>query len=187
MRRLWCVLAGAVPLVAAPGLAGAFRFSSPAIVHGRPIPKKHTCDRADVSPPLRWRDPPAGTKSFAVIMEDPHVPVGSLAQWVVYDLPATSRGLPQGFPADAQLPDGTKNGLNDLGKLGYSGPCPPPGRAHHYYFRVYALDRLTGLGPRATAAEVFRAMRRRVLTVAELMATHQRRRPRAAAARSAAR
>lgn len=159
----------------APAAAEGFGIFSPAFRHGEAIPKKSTCDRADVSPPLRWIGTPAGTRSFVVIAEDPDVPAGSWAQWVLYDLPAGSTGVRQGVPPSERLPDGAKQGVNEFGKLGYSGPCPAPGRVHHYYFRVYALDAPTGLEPRATKARVYRAMRHHILRVSEVMGTYERR------------
>ena len=174
MRLARSAILVALVVASAREAVGGFKLTSPAFAHGQPIRRKYTCDRADISPPLRWQGSPAGVQSFAIIMEDPEVGIGSQARWVVYDLPAASRGVPQALPADERLPNGAKNGLNDLGQAGYAGPCPERGRPHHYYFRVYALDRPTGLGLRATKAEVFRAIRRHVLMVAELLATHDR-------------
>jgi len=162
------------PAQHASAIEDAFRISSPAFRDGHPIPEKYTCDRANVSPPLRWTGVPPGTRSFAMVAEHPDVPEGSAAVWVVYDLPGDSTGLPQGIAASGRLPEGAKQGVNEHGTLGYSGPCPPPGWAHHYYFRVYALDARTKLEPRATKAEVFRAMRRHVLRVTEMMGTYER-------------
>ena len=152
--------------------AAGFEISSPAFRHGRPIPRKYTCDRADVSPPLRWSGTPPGTKSFVVIAEDPDVPAGSWSQWVLYDLPADANGVPQGTPATGRLPNGAGQGTNEFGKLGYTGPCPPPGAVHHYYFRVYALDAATHLAPGASKATVYRVMRRHILRVSEVMGTY---------------
>jgi len=153
-----------------------FTISSPAFGHGTPIRKKYTCDRADLSPPLRWTGSPPGTKSFAVVAEDPDVPAGSWAIWVLYDLPADTTALRQGIPSGARLPNGARQGVNEFGRLGYSGPCPGPGKVHHYWFRVYALSAPLGLEPGATKVDVFRAMRHRVLRVAEVMASYERRR-----------
>ena len=162
----WCLLHGA------PAGAEGFGIFSPAFRHGEAIPKKYSCDRADVSPPLRWIGAPPKTKSFVVIAEDPDVPAGSWVQWVLYDLPAGAGGVRQGIPAGDRLSDGTKQGVNEFGKVGYSGPCPPPGKVHHYYFRVYALDAPTRLEPQATKARVYHAMRRHILRVSEVMGTY---------------
>ena len=154
--------------------ADELRLSSPAFAHGRPIPRKYTCDGADLSPPLRWSGAPTGTKSLAIIAEDPGATAGSWVHWVLYDLAASATTIPQGVPPITRLPSGARQGLNDAGRVGYSGPCPPPGRAHSYYFRVYALDAPTDLPPQANKTEVFRAMRRHVLAVAEVLATYAR-------------
>ncbi len=159
----------------APAAGEGFTISSPAFAHEKAIPKKYTCDRANISPPLRWNGAPEGTKSFALVAEDPTVPVGSWSFWVLYDLPAGTKGVPQGVAASEPLPGGAKHGLNEFGKVGYSGPCPPPGQLHHYYFRVYALDAPTKLEPGATKAKVFRAMKHHVLRVAEVLGTFERR------------
>lgn len=158
-----------------PAAAAGFTISSPAFRSGEAIPKKYTCDRADISPPLRWAGAPAETKSFAVIAEDPDVPADSWVQWVLYDLPAGTTGVPQGIPSSGTLPSGARQGVNEFGKVGYSGPCPPPGRVHHYYFRVYALDAPTKREPGVSRVDLYRAMRRHIVRVAEVMGTYERR------------
>jgi len=173
-RRALLVAFASGLLATGPTGADELRLSSPAFVHGRPIPRKYTCDGADLSPPLRWSGAPTGTKSLAIIAEDPGATAGSWALWVLYDLAASATAIPQGVPPVARLPSGARQGMNDAGRVGYSGPCPPPGRAHSYYFRVYALDAPTDLPPQANKTEVFRAMRRHVLAVAEVMATYAR-------------
>lgn len=160
----------------APAVAQVLRLSSPAFAHGTAIPKKYTCDRAGISPPLRWTGAPAATRSFVVFAEDIDVPAGTWPHWVLYDLPARSTGVRQGLPSSERLPSGAKQGTNEFGKIGYSGPCPPPGPMHSYYFRVYALDAPTGLEPGATKVQVIRAMRHHVLAVAEVAGTYERRR-----------
>ena len=157
-----------------PGSAEGLRLSSPAFGHNQAIRKKYTCTRANVSPPLSWSGAPAGTKSFALIADDPDAPVGTWVHWVLYNLPADATGVPQGVPPSERLPSGARQGVNDFGKVGYGGPCPPPGKPHHYYFRVYALNAPTNLEPRASMVDVLRAMRRHVLSVAELMGTDKR-------------
>jgi Raf kinase inhibitor-like YbhB/YbcL family protein len=102
------------------------------------------------------------------------VSVGSFVHWVLYDLPPTTRALPRGLPGRGSLADGAKQGFNEFHRVGYGGPCPPPGKVHHYWFRLYALDAVTDLPPRATVAEVRDAMRGHVLGVAEIMGTYQR-------------
>ncbi|GIX49181.1 MAG: UPF0098 protein [Candidatus Tectimicrobiota bacterium] len=156
------------------GAAMAFSLQSSAFAPGATIPKKYTCDGPDVSPPLRWSDPPAGTKSFALIMDDPDAPVGTWVHWVLYDLPPTLRELPEDVPKTETLASGAKQGLNDFRRVGYGGPCPPRGPAHRYFFKLYALDSALQLAPRATKKQVEAAMAGHVLAQAELMGRYQR-------------
>ena len=150
---------------------------SPAFSHGGAIPRKFTCDDEDVSPALEWSGAPAGTKSFALIVDDPDAPDPKAPKrvyvhWVLYNLPPTAPGLPEGVGA-GQLPRGTRDGTNDWKRTGYGGPCPPIGR-HRYFFKLYALDaQLSDLGA-ATKADVEGAMRGHVLEQAELMGTYER-------------
>ena len=154
--------------------AMAFELTSTAFAAGQTIPKQHTCDGADRSPPLRWKDAPAAAKSLALIADDPDAPAGTWTHWVLYDLPASVAELPEGVASDATLPSGGKHGLNDFRKTGYGGPCPPPGKPHRYFFRLYALDAPTGLDPRAKRDQVQRAIEGHVLAKTELMGTYQR-------------
>ena len=137
------------------------------------LPAKYTCDGRDVSPALAWNEPPAGTKSFALVVDDPDTPKKTVIHWLIYDLPAATHTLPEGVPTKAKLPDGSRQGKNDHGKIGYSGPCPPAGAAHHYFFKLYALDYQTGLKPKATAADVEKAIKGHILAQAELIARFQ--------------
>jgi len=113
---------------------------SPDFASGGTIPKRFTCEGADLSPALEWSAPPSGTQSFALIADDPDAPAGTWVHWVVFDLPPGLRSLPQAVPKNEQLADGSRQGQNDFGKTGYGGPCPPPGKAHRYFFKLYALD-----------------------------------------------
>ncbi len=149
-------------------------LTSTAFGNGRPIPAKHTGEGADVSPPLSWDGAPAGTKSFALICDDPDAPMGTWVHWVIYDLPADTRGFPDSVPAEPTLANGARQGLNDSHHVGYSGPMPPPGRPHHYFFKLYALDTELTLPPRATKAALLRAMEGHILAEARLMGTYQR-------------
>ena len=150
---------------------------SPAFSPGGAIPGKFTCDDEDVSPALEWSGAPAGTKSLALIVDDPDAPDPKAPKrvyvhWVLYNLPATAPGLPEGVTT-SQLPRGTRDGTNDWRRTGYGGPCPPIGR-HRYFFKLYALDtQLPDLGA-ATKADVERAMHGHVLEQAELMGTYER-------------
>jgi len=156
------------------GTAMAFTLSSTAFKAGGEIPRQHTCEGADLSPPLSWTGSPGGTQRFALIVDDPDAPVGTWVHWVLYDLPADSTQLPQSVPAAETLPSGAQQGTNDFRKVGYGGPCPPPGKPHRYFFKLYALDAPTALKPRATKADVLRAIDGHVLGQAELMGTYKR-------------
>ncbi|HIJ65963.1 MAG TPA: YbhB/YbcL family Raf kinase inhibitor-like protein [Candidatus Hydrogenedentes bacterium] len=148
--------------------------SSSAFQNGAAIPKQYTGDGPDVSPPLTWGAPPDGTKSFALICDDPDAPVGTWVHWVIYDIKPETRELPEGVPTQETLADGAKQGLNDFRKVGYGGPAPPRGKPHRYFFKLYALDAELGLKPRATKKDVERAMKGHVLADGQLMGTYQR-------------
>ena len=150
-----------------------FTMTSGAFTEGQAIPAAHTCDGQDSSPPLAWTDPPAGTNSFALISDDPDAPGKTWVHWVAYNIPAAARGLPERYPTSAQLPDGTRQGVTDFGRAGYGGPCPPSG-THRYFFKLYALDAVLSLPPKATKAQLEAAMRGHVLASATLMGMYQR-------------
>jgi hypothetical protein len=149
-------------------------MTSSAFSTGETIPKKFTCDGPDVSPKLAWNDPPAKTQSFALIMDDPDAPVGTWVHWVLYDLPADAKELSEGVAKKEQLPNGALQGRNDFGKIGYGGPCPPPGKPHRYLFKLYALDAKLNLKAGATKAEVERAMKGHILVQAEVIGRYGR-------------
>jgi len=138
------------------------------------IPKRFTCEAADVSPALAWTDPPLGTQSFAIIEDDPDAPSGTFVHWVVYDLPAAYRKLQEGLSGNDPMPGGGRQGTNDFSRTGYSGPCPPPGRPHRYFIRLYAVDAILNLRPAATRKELDAAMQGHILARAELMGRFQR-------------
>ncbi len=148
-------------------------LTSPAFEAGQPIPKQYTCDGQDVSPPLQWSDPPAGTQSLALIADDPDAPVGTWVHWVLYNLPANARSLDQVLPADAELSNGAHNGQNGWKKLGYGGPCPPGG-THRYFFKLYALDTILNLEAGAGKKQLEEAMRGHILAQTELMGKYTR-------------
>src|SRR5580658_5696282 len=133
------------------------------------IPAKYSCDGEDVSPALAWTDPPAATKGFALVMDDPDAPNKTVVHWVIYDMPAATRKLPEGVLKDPRLPDGSLQGKNSHGKMGYSGPCPPHGVVHHYFFKLYALDKSSGLKPGASEAQLEQAIKGRILAKAQLI------------------
>ncbi|HXZ81497.1 MAG TPA: YbhB/YbcL family Raf kinase inhibitor-like protein [Terriglobales bacterium] len=139
------------------------------------IPKQFTCDGADISPDLSWGEPPKGTRALVLIADDPDAPVGLWTHWLIYDLPAEKRQLQQGFPKDRDLADGGRQGQNDFRKIGYNGPCPPPGKPHRYYFKLFALEAPLGLKAGATRKEVDAAMKQaRVLAQTEVMGKYGR-------------
>jgi hypothetical protein len=152
-------------------------LSSAAFAHQGTIPSKYTCEGADLSPPLSWGGLPPGTKSLALIVDDPDAPDPAAPKmtwvhWVIYNLPPATLGLPEGASA---LPGGTLQGLNDWKRTGYGGPCPPIGR-HRYFHKLYALDTvLPDLG-RPTKATLGKAMKGHILGQAELVGTYQKQR-----------
>ena len=163
--------------ISAQGAAASPTLTSTAFLLQGAIPAKYTCEGADVSPPLTWIDLPPGTKSLALIVDDPDAPDPAAPKmtwvhWVLYNIPSSANGLPEGASV---LPPGTRRGLNDWQRTDYSGPCPPIGR-HRYFYKLYALDAvLPDLG-RPTKAMLEKAMKGHVLGRAELVGTSQKRR-----------
>lgn len=157
-----------------PKGGAAMQIRSSAFQEGETIPQKYTCDGDDVSPPLAWAEIPAGTKSFALISDDPDAPMGTWVHWVVYDLPAHLTELGEDIPKTDTLPDGAKHGITDFGTAGYGGPCPPPGKFHRYYFKLYALDALLKLPPKVSKGKLLKAMQGRILAEAQLMGRYSR-------------
>jgi Raf kinase inhibitor-like YbhB/YbcL family protein len=158
------------------GETAAMELSSPAFADGQSIPAKYTCDEKDLSPPLKWSGVPAGAKSLVLIADDPDAPVGTWTHWVLYDLPGNTTELTEDLPKSQFLPNGAKQGLNDFKRLGYGGPCPPAGKAHRYFFKLYALDAPVGLKPGATKKEVERAIGdKHVVAQTQLIGTYKRR------------
>ncbi len=151
----------------------SFELTSTAFATGEPIPRKYTCDGDDISPPLQWSDPPQGTQSFALISDDPDAPMGTWVHWVLYNLPAETRALPEAVPLDADLPDGSRHGQNSWRWLGYGGPCPPGG-THRYFFKLYALDTALDLTAGASKEQLLQAMEGHILAQAEIMGVYTR-------------
>jgi len=152
----------------------AFELTSTAFAPGEPIPRKYSCDGEDISPPLQWSDPPQGTQSFALICDDPDAPVGTWVHWVLYNLPAETRALPEAVPPEDELPDGSRHGKNSWRRLDYGGPCPPGG-THRYFFKLYALDTMLNLKAGASKEQVLKAIEGHILAQAELMGVYSRR------------
>jgi Raf kinase inhibitor-like YbhB/YbcL family protein len=161
-------------VMAQGGLTMAMEIKSPSFDQGRTIPRRHTCDGPDLSPALKWSGVPDNAKALALISDDPDAPVGTWVHWVLYDLPGETRSLPEGVPTTETLPRGGAQGRNDFGRIGYGGPCPPPGRPHRYFFKLYALDARVNMPPGATKEALLKAMRGHVLAEAELMGTYGR-------------
>jgi Raf kinase inhibitor-like YbhB/YbcL family protein len=145
-----------------------FALESTAFQHGEPIPDRYTCEGEDVSPPLRWSNVPEGTRSLALVVDDPDAPAGVFTHWLAWGLDpaAEEQGEREAAPGE---------GRNDFGASGYRGPCPPPGHGRHrYVFRLYALDAEPELGAGAAKADLEEAIEGHVLTTAELVGTYER-------------
>ena len=145
------------------GAAMGFAIESPAWREGETIPVIFTCDGADVSPPLEWKSAPAGTQSFSLVAEDLDAPGGLFTHWMIYNLPANTTSLAENQPRQKELGNGARQGRNSFGKIGFGGPCPPPGPAHRYFFRLYALDAKLDLASGASRQEFDRAMAGHIL------------------------
>ena len=152
------------------------KLTSAAFKEGQPIPGAYTCDGANVSPPLEWSGEPKAAKTLATICDDPDAPAGTWVHWVLYNLPGTVSHLPENVPKTETLPDlgGALQGRTDFRRPGYGGPCPPPGPAHRYFFKLYALDAPLKLQVGATKRDVEAAMQGHVLGTAQLMGTYAR-------------
>jgi Raf kinase inhibitor-like YbhB/YbcL family protein len=145
-------------------------FTSEAFQNGQPIPIEYSCDGTDRSPPLSWSEPPPGTKSFALVIDDPDAPSGTFRHWGAYDIPASARSIASGQAIGSEV-------ANDFGKPGYGGPCPPKGHGpHHYHFKLFALDvDKLGLGPSAKIADVENAATQHAIARGELIGIYERR------------
>jgi len=152
----------------------SLNLQSPAFSEGFAIHRDHTADGANASPPLTWNDPPEGTKSFALICDDPDAPRGTFVHWVLFNLPADTRELAPNIPPVPDLPGGARQGTNGFGRVGYGGPSPPPGPAHRYFFKLYALDVKLGVDAGATKDQVLEAMRDHHLAEGRLFGVYGR-------------
>jgi len=161
-------------LAASGGNAMAFELKSSAFPQGGDIPKQHTCDGADSSPPLEWASPPDGTKAFALVCEDPDAPSGLWVHWVLWGIPSTTKDLAEGVKRAPALADGSRQGRNNFGNVGHNGPCPPPGKPHRYFYRLYALDSVPNLDPGATRQQLLDAIKGHILGQAELIGRYGR-------------
>jgi Raf kinase inhibitor-like YbhB/YbcL family protein len=148
----------------------ALTIASPAFKNGSLIPALYSCKGRDISPALSWSDAPSGTKSLALILDDPDAPNGTWVHWVIYNIPTSAGGIQEAALAQAQLADGSLNGSNSWGNLGYGGPCPPSG-THRYFFKLYALDTVLGLPSGANKQKLLSTMQNHILAQGELVGT----------------
>ncbi len=149
------------------------KVTSTAFEEGEMISSKHTCDEEDISPPLAWEPIPEGTKTLALICDDPDAPMGTWVHWVLFNLPPDINELSENIPPEKELESGAKQGTNDFGRIGYGGPCPPGG-THRYYFKLYALDAMLDLEPGARKQQLLEAMEGHILAEGQLMGRYSR-------------
>ncbi len=185
-----CAWVAAVSLLIPQGLFAAgprvkhreakkMEIKSSAFAMNQAIPKEYTGEGEDISPDLEFLNVPEKTKSLALIMDDPDAPPGTWIHWVIYNLPKDTRRLPENFPRKQARKDGAKQGpcwgVDSFERFGYYGPLPPPGHPHHYFFKLFALDKMLDLSPsQATKNELLKAMKGHVLASAELVGIYQR-------------
>lgn len=149
------------------------KITSTAFEEGGMIPAKYTCDEEDVSPPLAWDSEPEGTKTLALICDDPDAPMGTWVHWVLFNLPSDMNELPENILPERELDSGARQGMNDFGRIGYGGPCPPGG-THRYYFKLYALDSVLDLEAGAKKPQLLEAMEGHILAEGQLMGKYSR-------------
>jgi Raf kinase inhibitor-like YbhB/YbcL family protein len=162
--------AGSAP---AGGKKMEIKITSPAFEDNGLIPPRYTCDGADISPPLQWDALPEGTKSIAIICDDPDAPMGTWVHWVLFNLPAETKELVENIPPDRTLPDGASQGISDFGRIGYGGPAPPSG-THRYFFKIYALDTQIDLTSGANKRQLLNAMQGHILGRGQLIGKYKR-------------
>jgi len=152
----------------------SFALKSTAFANGSEIPARYTCGGANLSPALSWNGVPAETHSLALIADDPDAPAGTWTHWLIWNIPAQATNLPEGVPPDEVLGNGARQGRNSSKRIGYEGPCPPPGRPHRYFFKLYALDAVLDVKAGAGRSELEPALKRHVLSETEWMGTFKR-------------
>jgi hypothetical protein len=156
------------------GATMSFTLASPAFPNGGPIASRYTCDGAGLSPALNWSEVPAGTQSLALIADDPDAPAGTWTHWLLWNIPARASLLAENAPKVEVLDNGARQGINDFHRIGYGGPCPPPGKPHRYFFRLYALDARLDLKPGAGRDQLELAMKPHLLAETQWMGTYKR-------------
>lgn len=149
-------------------------LTSPAFAHGSSIPKRYTCEGENISPPLDWANIPEETASLALICYDPDAPSGIFTHWVIFNIPPQEKGLPEAVPTEPKLDSGAIQGKNSYGHIGYGGPCPPPGKPHHYHFVLYAIDNVLTLAPGVSREDLIDSIEGYVLEEATLTGLYQR-------------
>ena len=164
----------AVPMVSGDEFMNTIPLSTPAFSPGQPIPAKFTCEGGNLSPELQWGALPEGTKSLVLIMDDPDAPMGTFVHWVIYNIPPTLTGLPEGVSTEVHVSGVGTQGINSTRKTGYTGPCPPPGKAHRYYFTLYALDMQTSFELGFSKEQVLEQIEGHVLAQGQVMGTYKR-------------
>ena len=153
----------------------SFTLKSTAFTNGGEIPRKYTCNGENVSPALSWSEAPSHARTLVLIADDPDAPAGTWTHWILWNIPANATSLPEALPPSQEsLTNGARQGKNDFGRIGYGGPCPPPGRPHRYFFRLYALGATLDLKPGAGRSELESAMNAHVLASAEWMGLFKR-------------
>jgi Raf kinase inhibitor-like YbhB/YbcL family protein len=149
------------------------KVTSTSFTQGAMIPFRYSCDGTDMSPQLSWTNGPVGTKSYALISDDPDAPAGTWVHWVMYNIPVGVTSLREDVPKGKQMENGALQGKNDFGSYGYRGPCPPGG-THRYCFKIYALDILIGVGPGLTKKQLLKEMEKHILAQGELVGKYSR-------------
>jgi Raf kinase inhibitor-like YbhB/YbcL family protein len=149
-----------------------FTLTSAAFEEGQPIPQQYTGEGKNQSPPLKWSEPPADTKAFALVCDDPDAPRGTFTHWVLFNLPAELRELSTGLPKEKTLANAAAQGTNSFSRIGYDGPKPPAGKPHRYFFKLYALGQAPTLAAGASKEQLLEAIKGQVLGEAQLMGTY---------------
>jgi Raf kinase inhibitor-like YbhB/YbcL family protein/uncharacterized protein (TIGR00297 family) len=168
------LLPAGVPTITGGAMMNTIPLSTPAFRPGQPIPAKFTCEGENLSPELQWANLPAWTKSLVLIMDDPDAPMGTFVHWAIYNIPPTLTGLPEGVSTEPQVSGVGTQGLNSARRSGYTGPCPPPGKMHHYFFTLYALDIWTIFDPGFSKEQVLQQIEGHVLAQGQVMGTYLR-------------
>ena len=168
------VLAASAVIMQPPPSAKQMQLTSAAFRNNESIPEQYTCEGKNISPPLAWTGAPPGTRSFVLIVDDPDAPHGVWTHWVVFDLPADTTSLTEDTPKSQSITGNAKQGTNDFKQVGYGGPCPPPGKSHRYFFKLYALDTMLDLEPGSSKKQIEAALANHILAQGQLIGTCQR-------------